>query len=431
MKTYLTVFSTCILLLCTLVFSYQLSAQIDWEHHDQPVMDYGTSGEWDCCNLIFPVVIKDGDTLRMWYTGLNGMLISPSTIWGFGYAWSLDGISWNRDEGNPIPEIASGPVMKDGDTLKTWFTDGEQNLFYATSLNGKKWEKHAGSGLALGPAGDWDDGGGFWGPNTVIKEDNLYKMWYVGSTGNLPYAIHQIGYATSTDGLHWEKYDDPTTTDPPFSHSDPVLKVGETGEWDEMRAAIAFILPKDNGYEMWYSGMKTNLAEGQWIGYATSEDGINWTKDANNPIISSCPQWGKFGYLTGAVLKFNGYYHMWYSSFDMYGDRGRFGYAVSEIPDKVADLNNNIFPENFSLSQNYPNPFNPKTTISYQLPIDSFIELSIYSVLGQKIETLVSEPQQAGIHNFEWDASGLTSGVYFYQLKAGKNVETKKLILLR
>ncbi|MBC8180509.1 T9SS type A sorting domain-containing protein [candidate division KSB1 bacterium] len=211
-----------------------------------------------------------------------------------------------------------------------------------------------------------------------------------------------------------------------------MLKVGNAGEWDELRAFIATILPTKNGYEMWYSGLKTNLAEGQWIGYAESEDGINWSKLPENPIINTCPVWGKFGYLTGSVLKFDGYYHMWYTSFDMYGDRGRFGYAISDTSSPVhVQIDNYNIPENFSLSQNYPNPFNQKTTISYQLPVNSFVELSIYSVLGQKIQTLVSERKQSGIHKFEWDASGLTSGVYFYQLMAGTNIETKKLILLR
>jgi len=358
--------------------------------------------------------------------------MDPSTIWGFGYAWSLDGVSWTRDEGNPIPSVTSGAVIKDGDTLKTWYKD-QDHISYATSIYGRNWQSRPVTGLTLGPAGDWDSSPGFGGPNQVIKEDGIYKMWYLGSIGNMPFAIIQIGYATSSDGLHWEKYDDPTTTDPPFSSSDPVLKVGEAGEWDEMRTFIANILPKDNGYEMWYTGAGT-MSGGQWIGYATSENGINWMKHPDNPIITTLPTWGKFGYQTGTVLKYDEYYRMWYTSFDMYGDRGRFGYAVS--PDTIfgavhLPLDRVKIPVEFSLFQNYPNPFNPKTTISYQLPVNSFVELSIYSVLGQKIETLVSEQKQAGIHKVEWDAGGLTSGVYCYQLVVGNNVETKKLILLR
>ena len=75
--------------------------------------------------------------------------------------------------------------------------------------------------------------------------------------------------------------------------------------------------------------------------------------------------------------------------------------------------------------------FNPETTISYQLPMDSFVELTIYSLTGQKISTLLSVQQQAGIHRFEWDASDLASGVYIYQLQAGNFMASRKLLMLK
>jgi hypothetical protein len=86
---------------------------------------------------------------------------------------------------------------------------------------------------------------------------------------------------------------------------------------------------------------------------------------------------------------------------------------------------------NFKAYHNYPNPFNAKTTISYQLPVTSHIELTIYSITGQKISTLVSDQQQAGIHRFEWDAKDLASGVYIYQLQAEGFTASQKLILLK
>jgi hypothetical protein len=88
-------------------------------------------------------------------------------------------------------------------------------------------------------------------------------------------------------------------------------------------------------------------------------------------------------------------------------------------------------PKKFSLSQNYPNPFNPKTVISWQLPVGSDVDLSIYNVLGQKVATLVNRKQQAGSYSAEWDATGFASGVYYYRLVAGEYVATRKLVLLR
>jgi len=86
---------------------------------------------------------------------------------------------------------------------------------------------------------------------------------------------------------------------------------------------------------------------------------------------------------------------------------------------------------NFLLKQNFPNPFNPSTKISYQIPERSFITIKVYSILGKEVRTLVEVEQPAGIYEVEFDAPNLPSGIYFYQLKAGSSVETKKMILLR
>ena len=88
-------------------------------------------------------------------------------------------------------------------------------------------------------------------------------------------------------------------------------------------------------------------------------------------------------------------------------------------------------PKKFGLHQNYPNPFNPTTVIGYQLPAVSQVELAIFNLLGQKVATLVSENQNAGIYNVEWDAAEFSSGVYIYQIKTSTFVDRKKMILMR
>jgi hypothetical protein len=91
--------------------------------------------------------------------------------------------------------------------------------------------------------------------------------------------------------------------------------------------------------------------------------------------------------------------------------------------------------ESYSLSQNFPNPFNPSTTIKYSVPKLSFLTIKLYDLLGCEVATLVNEEKPAGNFELRWNAAsaagGLPSGVYFYQLKAGSYVETKKMILLR
>jgi hypothetical protein len=88
-------------------------------------------------------------------------------------------------------------------------------------------------------------------------------------------------------------------------------------------------------------------------------------------------------------------------------------------------------PEDFSLSQNYPNPFNPVTTIRYSLDKSSDISINVYNLAGQLVETLYAGKKAAGEYSITWDASHLSSGVYFYKLVSGSNVVTKKMMLIK
>jgi hypothetical protein len=88
-------------------------------------------------------------------------------------------------------------------------------------------------------------------------------------------------------------------------------------------------------------------------------------------------------------------------------------------------------PARYLLEQNYPNPFNPGTTLRYSLPVGSFVTLSVFNPLGQIVASLVNEEQEAGVHEVRFASGNLSSGVYYYRLKAGKFTETKELLLIR
>ncbi len=85
----------------------------------------------------------------------------------------------------------------------------------------------------------------------------------------------------------------------------------------------------------------------------------------------------------------------------------------------------------FMLSQNYPNPFNPSTKISYSIPSQSHVSLKVFDVLGREVATLVNQEKPSGNYSIEFDASNLTSGVYFYRIQAGQYVESKKMVLVK
>ena len=93
--------------------------------------------------------------------------------------------------------------------------------------------------------------------------------------------------------------------------------------------------------------------------------------------------------------------------------------ADSTIPDAVA------------LNQNYPNPFNPTTQITYELPQQTDVRLTVYDMVGRQVATLVNETVQAGVHNVNFDASSLSSGVYIYRLQAGSSTLSRKLTVIK
>ena len=85
----------------------------------------------------------------------------------------------------------------------------------------------------------------------------------------------------------------------------------------------------------------------------------------------------------------------------------------------------------FYLSQNYPNPFNPATVITYSLPRSGYVSLKVYNSVGEEIATLVNNINEAGSHKIEFDASRLSSGVYYYSLESGNFSQTNKMILMK
>jgi hypothetical protein len=111
--------------------------------------------------------------------------------------------------------------------------------------------------------------------------------------------------------------------------------------------------------------------------------------------------------------------------------------ATAYVPDIITSVKDDSDqPEEFYLSQNYPNPFNPSTNIGFRISDFGFVSLKVYDVLGNEVATLVNEEKPAGAYEVEFniysgEGRNLSSGVYFYQLKANSFVETKKMILLR
>lgn len=118
------------------------------------------------------------------------------------------------------------------------------------------------------------------------------------------------------------------------------------------------------------------------------------------------------------------------------GDEYPVGYGIFTISQSdrtsVSNEQDHLdLPASIQLSQNYPNPFNPTTQISYTLPKAANVQLTITNTLGQRVATLVNQPKSAGKYTVNFDASALSSGVYFYTVKADNFIETKKMLLIK
>jgi hypothetical protein len=105
------------------------------------------------------------------------------------------------------------------------------------------------------------------------------------------------------------------------------------------------------------------------------------------------------------------------------------GLLIYTIPTSLQDDAETV--TQFELEQNYPNPFNPATNIQYAVSSRQFVSLKVYDVLGNEVATLVNKQMPAGAYEVVFDASNLSSGIYFYRLAAGSSIQTKKLILLK
>jgi hypothetical protein len=112
---------------------------------------------------------------------------------------------------------------------------------------------------------------------------------------------------------------------------------------------------------------------------------------------------------------------------------GNYSVGNPVIPVTITNLDTekNQIPQNIKLYQNYPNPFNPITTIEFDLPNNSDVTLNIFNVLGEKVETLVSDRLTAGSYSYHFNASNLASGIYLYRLEASEFIEIRKMVLMR
>jgi photosystem II stability/assembly factor-like uncharacterized protein len=147
--------------------------------------------------------------------------------------------------------------------------------------------------------------------------------------------------------------------------------------------------------------------------YSSTDDGSSW-KELNTGLRDAR--------VYSLVINSSGYVFA--------GTAGNGVFMSTRSITPVGEINRGT-PSSFCLQQNYPNPFNPSTVIEFTLPQKEYVTLTVYSMLGQKLATLLDEGLTPGTHKVEWNARGCASGVYFCRLQAGQFVDTKKVVLVK
>ena len=200
---------------------------------------------------------------------------------------------------------------------------------------------------------------------------------------------------------------------------------------NDMATEGVWILDGNNdgtGPQFWQGAVSGSTVDSLYSNWGTEPD--NWQR-RQDALAIALTQWPRSSGYLGKAGQWNDldqtgllYYIVEYDSLKS---------VVSVEDNKLG-----IIPQEYVLEQNYPNPFNPITTIKFNIPILGKVKnvlgnvaLKVYDILGKEVATLVNEQKSAGSYEIQFDATNLSSGIYYYQLRAGSFEKTKKLLLMK
>lgn len=324
-----------LLLLVLLLINNENWAQTNFSKHPtNPILERTKLfGEWDAIAASDPHVLYHNDTLKMWYTGVGWLSVSDTTVHQrIGYAWSLDGINWTQYSGNPVLDKTDGSwddlgvetstiiidsLAPSSERYKMWYAgqnsiSGVYDIGYAYSPDGLNWTKSISNPvLQTGIPTSWENGF-LEGPSVLLVADTL-RMWYASidltGDGSPTDYTGNIGYAWSLDGVNWNKHP-----------SNPIFKSYDSPSWDQASVADPHVIYNGGVYQMWYAGLNTWSAENFKMGYATSTNGIDWTRPTSTPVLETGgpTEWDREDASYGCVIyhPIDLQYQMWYTGID-------------------------------------------------------------------------------------------------------------------
>ena len=416
-----------------------LKSQTRWTNHpENPVI----GGQFDPGALFIqrPSVVFDGDAYHMWYASVRVFLIANMqfNLNCMGYATSPDGVSWQSVKPvvmepsldmNAFDQLQAGQgwVIADNDTFKMWYwgfnpaagETGLNTIGYAWSLDGSKWNRVKGPG-ALGSVYDpgmagLPDSLGLATP-CVVKDGDTYHMWH-SQVVAAPF-IFRIGYARSSDGIHWTKVNG-------SGQYGSVIDWGPLGSFDHLSASWPAVIKTDEGFMMWYYGYDGTVSR---TGCNVSSDGIQWNRapgvDASGACFDTALGTSFENALGTCVIRMPVQYKMWYSP----ENSNLVNMAFSNNPTGAGNPDNPARPNTFTLEQNFPNPFNPSTTIEYTVQNTCRVSLAVFNCSGQTVMESVNAVQQPGQYSVPLYMHGIPSGIYFYKIRMGDFQAVRKMV---
>ena len=397
------------------------NAGINWFSQDTSVVNY------DLYSVAFP------DSITGYAAGLWGII--KTTNGGLNWFSQYNSNYYNFFNSLFFININTGYAGCDGGAIfKT--TDGGENWYATTTSLGSPWNvffPNENTGYAAGKY------------NCVYKTTNAGSNW-MDMTINHPYTSYEsiyftnvnTGYAAIENGCVFKTTNGAVTwdtcyygnvqnqmysvffTSPNIGYAggeNTLLKTTNSGSnW------IQLTIPNIWIYSIRFYDQNTGYITGGNIILKTTDAGTSWVNQyqpANKYLYSIYPATSTSVYVVGSngtILKT----------------------TTGGVPIGIKPISNRV-PDEFFLYQNYPNPFNPTTKIKFDIPLSRGVpegrgvltSLTIYDILGREVTTLINENLQPGTYEIEWNAANFASGVYFYQLRAGDFVQTKKLVLLK
>ena len=264
-----------------------------------------------------------------------------------------------------------------------------------------------------------EDGGNTW-TNIFELPANIYEIVKLNNGRILAASYGQI-YFSDDNGVNWNSTSSglvqATISDIALNQENEIfITTLGYGIYKSIDNGLTWITKMGAGWD--FSCLKISsdgkiyaATQGNWL-YESDDNGDNWFL-VNGGLNDS-------KYILSLEITKSGFL---FAGMDYYG--------IYKSANKVVTTLNeeNTVPSKFELMQNYPNPFNPSTSIEYSVPSNEYVLLKVYDLLGNEVHTLVNERQSAGNYEVNFDASNLTSGIYFYRLQSGSFIQTKKLML--